>query len=190
MVNQTSKRGNCCRRLCASLLIFATIVAVGTFLAVRYTGSDSAADLIPEDFKHSLENFFAEDPYNATSPQDANRWRGFTSGHGGLELEIVNSLDSDWYPYFHQAVQEWDEGSPDTLTLTVSYDTPDATCDPIQGKMRVCNGDYGNTDWEGINEILLEYDRIVWSAAKMNEYYLSRASDEKRQYTMCHEVSR
>ena len=189
MAKQTSSYGRRCSSFCACLLVFVVIVAAGIFLAVRLTGADSAADLLPKDFIPTLDHFFAEDPYNATSPADANRWQGFTTGHGGLELEIVNSLDSDWHPFFNIAVQEWDEGTPDALTLSVSYDTPGADCEPIQGKMRVCNGDYGDTQWEGINTVLTEFDRIVWSSAKMNEYYLKKASEEKRQYTMCHEVS-
>ena len=60
--------------------------------------------------------------------------------------------------------------------------------------MKVCNGNFGDTGWLGINEIELEYGSrssvgyIVSSVAKMNEYYLNKAGYEKRLYTMCHEI--
>ena len=56
--------------------------------------------------------------------------------------------------------------------------------------MKVCNGDYGDTGWRGINELILtDKNQIVSSVAKMNEYYLtSSTSALDKQYTMCHEI--
>jgi hypothetical protein len=52
-------------------------------------------------------------------------------------------------------------------------------------------GNYGETGWLGINEVLktVPNDVIVSSVAKMNEYYLNNAEYDERLYTMCHEVS-
>jgi hypothetical protein len=54
-----------------------------------------------------------------------------------------------------------------------------------------CVGNYGETGWLGINEVLksVQYDVIESSVAKMNEYYLNNADYDERLYTMCHEVS-
>jgi hypothetical protein len=54
--------------------------------------------------------------------------------------------------------------------------------------MKVCNGNYGDTRWRGINQVLMTNGYIVSSSAKMNEYYLYESNDDQKQYTMCHEM--
>ena len=166
---------------CTGLLTLAILIALGVFLAVYLTDAESPADLIPEDFHPgdfipNMDEFFAEDPFNATTPEDSNRWAG-TTGKGGLTLELVNALEEKWYPYFDLAVADWDNGNPDVLTLTTSFDTPEAKCSPIRGKMKVCNGNYGDTKWKGINVVSLINEEIIESSAKMNEFYLASKCD-------------
>ena len=50
----------------------------------------------------------------------------------------------------------------------------------------VCAGDYGDTTFHGINEILVYGDDIKASVAKLNEYHLAGATEARKQYTMCH----
>lgn len=50
----------------------------------------------------------------------------------------------------------------------------------------VCAGDYGDTTFHGVNEILVYGDSITASVAKLNEYYLAKATEARKQYTMCH----
>lgn len=168
-------RSGCCSCI-LTIATLAIIAGLAVFLAVYLTGSESPSDLIPEDFHPgdyipSWEDFFREDPFNATTPEEANRWKG-TRNSGGLTLELVNALEDRWYPFFDLAVQDWENGSPDVLSLSVSYDTVDPDCYPISGKMKVCNGNYGDTGWKGINVVSLINDEIIESSAKMNEYYL------------------
>jgi len=115
-----------------------------------------------------------------------------TSGTGGLSLEILNALDSTWQKEFQNAVYDWDNGTPDALTLTVKKGTVDPSCTQVGGLQKVCNNNFGKTGWLGINEILQDTSTgfIQSSVAKMNEYYLHSANAAQRQYTMCHEVSR
>lgn len=130
-------------------------------------------------------NFPNEDPFNGTNPANADRWQ---TAHHGLTMEIVNALNSSWYPFFDLAVKEWDNGNPDALTLTTSVMSPDSACSAITGKIKVCNGNYGDTKWRGINKILLSGGYIIASTARMNEYYLNGADVDQKQYTMCHEI--
>ena len=178
-------------RCCVCLFIILALAGLGIFLAMYFTGAESPADLLPEgfnpeDFWPTFEDFFQEDPYNATTPEDSPRWR---NRRQGLQLQLVNALDEDWYPFFNQAVQDWDAGQPDVLDLSVSTSRADPSCVPVQGVMKVCNGNYGDTRWKGINEAIIENGMtIVMSSAKMNEYYLTpTTSDAAKQYTMCHE---
>ena len=95
------------------------------------------------------------------------------------------------HTYFNEAVNDWDSGSPDLLTLTSSVAGYDPGCSAIDGAMKVCNNDYGDTGWYGVNEILAIDLMIVSSVAKMNDYYFpadGTEMPERRQYTMCHEI--
>ena len=126
--------------------------------------------------------------FSQLDPEDANRWMNDGSG---LDLELVNALDSQWHSFFEISADEWDRGSPDALTLSKSSDTPDSECKAINGLQKVCNGDYGETDWKGINKVLLENGWIVASMARMNDFFFVQGGDDaKRQYTMCHELGK
>jgi hypothetical protein len=144
------------------------------------------------DFTDVLKNFtdfedgFDEDPYlgsNAT-----NEWDNGRRGEGGLDLTIENALDDDWKVEFDAAIGDWENGSPDALTLTTTRVDVDHNCTQKTGVMKVCNGNYGATGWLGINEVLIQSGFIFSSVAKMNEYYLLNAEYVERQYTMCHEI--
>ena len=103
-------------------------------------------------------------------------------------MQVVNSLDTKWYTEFQKAVYQWDNGSPDALTLSTSEISPDSSCTHIAAKLKVCNGNYGDTSWLGINEQLIQGGWMVASAARMNDFYLDGADESQRQYTMCHEI--
>ena len=142
---------------------------------------ESLRDQIPE-----VLQFHEEDPFNQVQPGDANRW---DSDGSGLDLEVVNALDSQWVEFFDEAIIDWDNGSPDALTLTTSVASqPDSECTEIEGLQKVCNGDYGETDWKGINKVLLQGVTIVSSQARMNDFFFEDGDEAKRLYTMCHEM--
>lgn len=140
-----------------------------------------------DNFWPSLDHYFNEDPHgNVSSPEEAPTWKT-KNGQVGLELLIQNALPEDWYPYFERAVSDWDDGSPDVLTLMTETVAPDVNCDAdnqIDGLMKVCAGSYGDTGWRGLNTCILYGNTIVSSVAQMNEYYLEGASEQWHQYTM------
>jgi hypothetical protein len=88
-----------------------------------------------------------------------------TTKHG-LSLTIVNNLisGSDWDTYFNTYITEWDNGSPDAVTLQVRSMDYDPTCRGVLRAMKVCNGNYGPTDWNGVNQVLLKDEYIVSSS--------------------------
>ena len=109
----------------------------------------------------------------------------------GLSLSILNALDDTWQDLFYTSYEDWDRGIPDALKLSterlpIEYDG----CEPVEGVMKVCNGQYGETGWLGINEIVTSVPEgyIQSSVAKMNEFYLIDASETEKQYTICHEM--
>ena len=84
------------------------------------------------------------------------------------------------------SVNEWDNAAAVTLNLrTVTYN-PD--CGAVPWAIKVCNDDFGETGWKGLNQVFLQGEYIVASLAKMNDYYLRVMDEEDRLYTMCHEL--
>lgn len=136
-------------------------------------------------FHRSPEEFAEEDPFAQKGPDEVNKWK---SGNNGLELEVLNALDDLWFPFFYTAVSEWDSGSPDAVNLKTVRVATDSDCSTVAGVLKVCNGNYGETTWRGINKLWLENEDIYASAARMNEFYFQGEDVDQRQYTMCHEI--
>lgn len=147
------------------------------------------------DFTDVLDNFtdfdwgemLQEDPYVGDNTTNAWKTRG-----QGLTLELQNALDDNWQNEFDIAVADWQQS--EVLDLSTQRVAVDHSCARVDGVMLVCNGNFGETGWVGINEVEIEYTSnngpgfIISSVAKMNEYYLHNAPFEKRRYTMCHEI--
>eukprot|EP00588_Corethron_pennatum_P009711 CAMPEP_0194272752 /NCGR_PEP_ID=MMETSP0169-20130528/6229_1 /TAXON_ID=218684 /ORGANISM="Corethron pennatum, Strain L29A3" /LENGTH=518 /DNA_ID=CAMNT_0039015491 /DNA_START=178 /DNA_END=1734 /DNA_ORIENTATION=- len=129
----------------------------------------------------------------------------------GLVLTVANACSSDWDEHFSEAVSEWDRlgeklemyGNVDILELTKKEVGRDVECSQSPGLLKVCNGNYGDTGWKGINEVRIQGGYISSSVAKMNEFYLGDENGEglgvsafetkkklmnERRYTMCHEL--
>jgi hypothetical protein len=110
----------------------------------------------------------------------------------GLRVNIINSMSSDWHDLLEEVIGDW--SAAPSLRLPMSeQESPD--CAHMKGHIRVCNGEYGDTGWLGINEVIFyEYNGgqdnvIVSSVAMINEDYFKEDSNaEKRRYVLCHEV--
>jgi hypothetical protein len=108
--------------------------------------------------------------------------------HQGLTLELLNALEDKWTPIFNDRVVAWDNGTPDALTLTTLKVSYDFDCSVVDGKVKVCNGNYGKTDWKGITTTLFWNDFIQNAVVAMNDYFLDNENEASRYYTMCHEI--
>lgn len=154
-----------------------------------------------------------ENPVSAFLPSDefglkhTNLWKKPT-GAGGLNLVIENALDARWTPYFDEYVARWDAGydTIDPLSLHVERVEHDSACEASVGRLKVCNGNYGETGWRGINIALTDQDNLIrHSIAKFNDYYVDLSGNKWKRikysdfwgrieeeshlkYTMCHEL--
>lgn len=139
----------------------------------------------------SLDHYLNEDPHgNVTGPEDADKWDTSRS-QPGLTLHVLNALTDDWHQFYEVAMSDWENGDPDVLTLSTETISPEFDCraeDQVDDVMKVCNGNYGDNGWRGLNTCIIVGETIVSSVAQMNEFYLQDASDEWKQYTMCHEI--
>ena len=172
------------------------LFAAGAIGIALYFGVFNQQDLknLGDQLRDGFGEMMGTDPFAGSSVDSGGngtvyRWRS-NNGKGGLKLEILNALDDDWQPFFAQAVSDWESGTPDALSLSTTQVSVESACSQVEGKMKVCNGNYGDTGWRGINELILtSTKKIVSSVAKMNTFYLDRrASNDDKQYTMCHEI--
>jgi len=124
-----------------------------------------------------------DDPY---SDGEAPHW---PQDGKGLKATIINELSDEWQTTFALAIADWNDGQPDAVDIFEEIGTYTPNCEAPDGKIMVCNGDYGETKWRGINEAITDYQgEIVSTTARMNDYYLSKMDSGAWQYTMCHEL--
>mmetsp|Transcript_22432 Transcript_22432/g.33912 ORF Transcript_22432/g.33912 Transcript_22432/m.33912 type:complete len:253 (-) Transcript_22432:888-1646(-) len=124
--------------------------------------------------------------YSYDGQNKPERWS--RTGQNGLNIIIYNALEKRWHPYFHEYVQQWDNGEPDSLRLKTIRVAVDSNCNARIGRIKVCNGNYGDTEWYGVNLLLMRNGYIRASTAKMNDYYLQTETKSRKRFTMCHEM--
>lgn len=209
-MGRSEKQGGCSICRCLSSLTSLLLVAAGGYAAWFFLGKPSASelgdmakdfgqtirDIDLDDFSDVLQNFtgftpemWDEDPY--VGDNTSNLWEGFTKGNGGLKLQLWNALDDTWTNEYIEAVDDWNNWCEVKVLDLSSKDVEvDRNCSQVDGVMHVCNGNYGETGWLGINQVMKFADSgiIFSSVAKMNEHYLLNADYDERLYTMCHEL--
>lgn len=90
----TNKPGGDVHSSWCCCIYFLAVAGIG--MAVIYfvvLGGDS--DKIPE-----FSGFFDVDPFEPTSPENATRW---SNSGNGLDIEVVNALDTQWYTHFEKS---------------------------------------------------------------------------------------
>ncbi len=168
--------------ICSSLCCIA--VAIVIYMLVSGIIYASSGDLmVPSDKPGRNETLLWRDP----------------TGQGGLQVEVLNALDERWTPFFEEYIKRWDSGyanetnAIDPLSLSVQRVDVDPQCEPITGKLKACNANYGETDWRGINIALTDQNNYIQnSISKYNDYWINVAdtqnTDDQMKYTMCHEL--
>jgi hypothetical protein len=153
-----------CRCIVMSVILCAAVVV--------------SASLILTDSPNPLDYFMVPDPPGADA---ATRW----DATAGLYLRVENACDGNWTDIVEQSILAWNASEAVVLTLEpVEYDME---CSPVNGRLKVCNGDYGETPWKGINLMVVDAytDMAIHSVSKFNDRYLTR--DDERLYIACHE---
>lgn len=192
-----SKTAKCCQLLFAIFFIGGGGYLIWHFLG-RPTSADELQDALNDidfsDFTDVLDNL-TDDAFDDLWKSDADPSVGDNTTYEwdndgkGLDLELFNALDDNWQEEYEIALNDWENGTPDSLTLSTKRVEVDNACTPVDGVMKVCNGNYGDKGWLGINElVIINKKKIKNSVAKMNEFYLNNADFIKRRYVMCHEI--
>mmetsp|Transcript_20431 Transcript_20431/g.48554 ORF Transcript_20431/g.48554 Transcript_20431/m.48554 type:complete len:638 (-) Transcript_20431:769-2682(-) len=198
---QQPSHRSCFRKYVLPLMILGA--AAGTFAVLFVTGVFDS-----EDFAN-LGDIFGGDPWRGNTTTvvidcddssqecgpavDPNTAYGWLSPNGnGITVEILNAVEDRWVSTVEQAVLNWEDGYPiDSLTLPLTRVDVESECSAVQGKLKICNGNYGATRWRGLNEVMLSgrnQNRIRSSTARLNDYYLDREGPSQKLYTACHEL--
>lgn len=103
-------------------------------------------------------------------------------------IKVIDANTAKWDGHLDAAIADWDSS---VLTVVKENGTEDKRCRPVAGKIKSCNGSYGQNGWLGLAQIWLSGGHIAQGTAKMNDTYFSMStydSSTKRQHVMCQEV--
>src|SRR5215204_4439227 len=112
-----------------------------------------------------------------------------------FRLRVGNNVKGDWNQYLRAALSDWNQN--DTVTLVeVDGGTDPQFCDPVSGRVEVCDWWYGTqTGWLGLTRLYFNAtgDHIDAATVQLNNSFLyapnSRYnSDAARRHTLCHEL--
>ncbi|EJK48811.1 hypothetical protein THAOC_32358 [Thalassiosira oceanica] len=144
-------------------IISLVIVLVMTFLVWSTVYGSRAID--QPDPTARLPGWPDEDPFLG-AVGDHSVWD--TEGRSGLTLQVLNNLDpnsSNWREILVHSIQQWNDGSPKAVEVNIREVTYDPDCHAVRKALKVCNGNYGPTNWRGYNQILLQGEYILASVA-------------------------
>jgi hypothetical protein len=126
-----------------------------------------------------------QNPFEKNEPpglEEATAW--YNPEKNGLTLTVINALETgtSYNEYLDEYILKWQLS--DALILNTVRVDHDPECDPVLGRVKVCNSDYGATDWRGIAISLLQGGYIRYSIAKLNDYFLIPEGEIQQRYTM------
>lgn len=96
---------------------------------------------------------------------------------GELNVTVVRSITSQWDAALDGALADWDK-SRKLSFATAAGDVDDTSrrrCQPIAGKIRVCNAAYGQRQWIGLATIWLSGGHISQAITQLNDSYFNMA---------------
>jgi len=169
-------------QLCNYVIPIAIIIVASVGMIYATGNGDVITDTI-DNLIPTFNNFDILDPFRG---DDAPHW---PQQGDGLRLTIINALSDEWQTSFTLATSDWSLGDPDAIEITEEKGIHDPNCEAPDGKVVVCNGNYGDSNWRGVNEAMLDpRGEMLSSSARMNEFYLLNMGRGAWQYTMCHEI--
>lgn len=109
-------------------------------------------------------------------------------------LQVGSNLDGPWPSILREVVADWNKG--DTVTFqVVGGGTNPQECQPVTGRVEVCNWRYGTQEgWLGLARLYFNDrgDHIESATVQMNDSFFDTNSeysnDAARRHTMCHEL--
>ena len=120
-------------------------------------------------------------------------WNGYhwnRNSSNPINIRYKDNLSANWKPFLKFAATEWSKSNVVKLSVLEQKRTTD--CNPIDGYVVVCNGDYGKTDWLGLARIwIMDNKHIVKGTIQINDYYFKMPyfnTTAEKNHVLCHEV--
>ena len=112
-------------------------------------------------------------------------------------LQLGDNVNSAWDAYLAAVSADWSASSVLDTTIvaggtngTKGRLTP-KNCSPTNGRVEVCNANYGSNGWLGLAQIWISGTHIVQGTTKLNDTYFNTSTYNTsawRQFVMCQEV--
>lgn len=104
-------------------------------------------------------------------------------------VPLGDNVNSSWDPRLAASSSDWSRSNV-LDSPVVAGAAGGKRCRANNGRIEVCNGNYGFNGWLGVAQIWTSGSHIVKASAKMNDSYLSSAAytDTARQHVMCQEI--
>ena len=127
----------------------------------------------------------------------SNMWEKFhwARTQNSFTVTLVDKTSKEWDSPIEEAAENW--SLSDVLDIKIVEEKVNknnknkTNCDPIEGKIVICNSEFGDTNWLGLSEVWLEGEHITKATIKLNDTYFSQErfnTEEWRNYITCHEV--
>jgi hypothetical protein len=108
-------------------------------------------------------------------------------------LKVGDNVSDNWDQLLRRTLDDWNKN--DTVTLDqVNGQTNPRDCDPVTGRVEVCNWEYGTRDgWLGLTQLYFDHGHIKAATVQMNDSFLNSAGNKydttaSRRHTLCHEL--
>ena len=110
-----------------------------------------------------------------------------------ISLAVVDSVAGVWDSLLPPVAAEW--GASTVINMSVQGGSSSLLtrllCQPMSGRIRVCNANYGPTLWFGVAEVWLNASGHIYQATtKVNDFYFtgSFGNNTARRHVLCQEV--
>ena len=107
-----------------------------------------------------------------------------------VALEFGDNVSSAWDTYLDTAITDWVTSSVLDLSIEAGGTNPQQ-CSATSGRIEVCNGEYGTTDWVGLATVWSSRDHITEATILLNDTWFNTPewdTAEWRQLVMCQEI--
>lgn len=107
-------------------------------------------------------------------------------------LQVIDSTTDFWWTELDEALTRW--AAAESLELQITESQTDETtrmnCPMVQGKVRICNGEYGTTGWLGLATVGVDSTgHVDRGITRINDSYSSYwGKQSMKNHVTCHEV--
>ncbi len=120
-------------------------------------------------------------------------WNGYhwARTSNPFTLKLGDNLSALWKPYLATASSDWSVSSVLDTVIVPGQTTP-RRCRATQGRVEVCNSNYGNNGWLGLAQIWISGSHITQGVTKMNDTYFNTVTYNTpawRNLVVCQEIA-